>query len=958
MKKELLSFLIVLLLTPNFVSAQPEINGEMKILQALPGINPQGMSSDGKYATGYIIQSLGYIWSEEEGFTYLGDINSSAYDVSTNGIVAGSALHPTLKYDVIDENGVVVDRKPLETAAYFKNGEWIFFDVRNDIPIDETAGNTASAISDDGTLVAGALKVPSDGYHTVNPVCWNINDGTVTMLDLGRGEYGRATRMSGDGSVIGGWIQHPYVGRTAVLWINGELKYISFNGAIHTSEISAISANGKYATLTSLGKAALYDIENDKLTFIPVPSFYQKPLPLTVSNDGTVGGQVSQEMGMMTSDIAFIYSRELGFMTLINYLNQQGIDREGLQRIERVTKLSADGSRLYGRGFGDGSLSIWMLDIYSPLFAYNTPQDLKASLDKGPKTVSLSWQGVEEEQGHVFKGYNIYRNDVKINTNLVLETTYEDTSLENGQYVYQVKAVWDEDKESTATNSASVNVGELSLPFYDGFDKGNLTENFWNVQYQETSRWSVIGGGLMEPCMGYDIPMGEYSDYITTPYLDGTNFSELYLSFNLGPVAENNIPANNLLTIEVSAGDEWKVLKTYEGKNYPNFTPEKINISDPAAQKKFRVRFKMHGNNDISGFTRWYIDNVRVYAPEDDIKRDAPLHANAVRNEEDGKVSIMWSDPNETAILGYVGAENVEFKDQLGNQGEPFIAAVKYDAGDLKSYDGYKMTSISAYLINMVDGDEVECNIVAFKGDEKILEQKIPYYSPSQWNTFYLDDPITIDASQPLYFGIEVTKHHENNRVVSLYPMPELDGKSNLYSNDGGKTWKSLAKEEPAIHSSIAVKANISKDDNTPRQGIMGYIIYRDGQLILEAGRIHPAHTFIDHYAPKEPCCYEVAAYYYIPQDYSEATEKVCVSGWASGIEDNTNNNINVYPSIVTDYINIEGEFTNITLSNVNGHTITNTFDNKIDMQNLPTGLYILQVDTPKGKVIKKVLKQ
>ncbi len=957
MKKQLL-YLLILLMMPKFASAQSsETNGEIQIIQSFSGMNPHGMSSDGKYATGYLIQALGFLWSEEEGFTFLGDVPSSAYDVSKNGIVAGSALHPTLKYDVLDENNVVVDRLPLETAGYFEDGEWHFFDVRDDIPIDETAGNTASAISDDGTLIVGALKVPSGGYHTVNPVCWDIKNNTVTMLDLGNGLYGRATRMSGDGSVIGGWIQHNYVGRTAVLWVNGNLKYVKFDGSIQTSEISSISSNGKYATLTTGGKAALYDIENEKLTFIPVPSFYQKPLPMGLSNDGTVAGQVSQEMGMMTTDVAFIYTEQLGFMTLLEYLNKQGIDKKELMRIERVSAISADGSRFYGRGFGGGSLCAWIMDIYNPLFAYNRPQELKASVDKAPKTVSLSWQGVEEQEGHTFKGYNIYRNYTKLNESPISETTYEDSPLDNGEYIYKVTAVWDEDKESIATKDVSVNVGELSLPFYDSFDSWSLKEKFWNAQYEEKNRWSIINGGLMEPSLGYDIPMGEYSEYITTTYLDGSSFDKLYLSFNLGPMAENTVPSKNLLTIEIGTENEWNEVKTYEGKHYLDFTPEKIDISELAAQKKFRIRFKMHGNNDISGFTRWNIDNVRVYAPEDDIKRDAPLHANAVRNQDDGKVSIMWTDPNETAVLGYIGAENVEFKDQLGNQGEPFIAAVKYNTDDLKTYDGYKMTSISAYLINMVDGDEVECNIVAFKGEEKILEQRV-YYFPSMWNTFYLENPITIDASQSLYFGIEVIKHHIDNRIVKLYPMPELDGKSNLYSNDGGKTWKSLAKEVPAIHSSIAVKANISKDENTPRDGIMGYVVYRDEQLILGPGQIYPGYTFIDHNAPKESCCYEVAAYYYIPQDYSEVTEKVCVSGWASGIEDNTNNGIAIYPAIVTDYINIEGEFTSITLSNVNGHTIANTFDNKIDMQNLPTGLYILQVDTPKGKVIKKVLKQ
>jgi len=54
-------------------------------------------------------------------------------------------------------------------------------------------------------------------------------------------------------------------------------------------------------------------------------------------------------------------------------------------------------------------------------------------------------------------GYNVYRDDVKINTSLVLTKEYDDLDLLTGQYEYYVTAVWDE-VESDPSNTIIVDI--------------------------------------------------------------------------------------------------------------------------------------------------------------------------------------------------------------------------------------------------------------------------------------------------------------------------------------------------------------------------------------------------------------------------------------------------------------------------------------------------------------------
>jgi len=81
-----------------------------------------------------------------------------------------------------------------------------------------------------------------------------------------------------------------------------------------------------------------------------------------------------------------------------------------------------------------------------------------------------------------FLGYNVYRDNVQVNTGIVTELSYLDTGLSLGIYEYYVTAVYDED-ESDPTETVSIEL----LPIGDcdeGFESGDFLQFPWVMQGQ------------------------------------------------------------------------------------------------------------------------------------------------------------------------------------------------------------------------------------------------------------------------------------------------------------------------------------------------------------------------------------------------------------------------------------------------------------------------------------------
>ncbi len=903
-----------------------------------PGFYVQGISSNGKYVTGYKTQGgLAAIWTEEDGIVLLAEETSKGIAVSNNGIIAGS--HWDYNYMVEFSDGAI----PLEVASYYKDGEWHSFGLREGVPYhdDLTLGGYADAISADGTMIAGSMY---NAQKNLEPILW-INAQPETLPVEGNA-LGRAVAISDDGAIIGGWANlGSTTGRNPVLWIDGEFTAISHNGTLLNGQVTAISANGKYAAISPNG---LYDIE--KGIFIDFGSSIGKVTPLGVSDNGIVVGCTG-----MIDVSAVIYIEKVGVMHLSDYLSQLEIEVPTNFMFHSAQAISADGSRITGFGYETVHNTMWVVDIFEQLNGYASPKNLSAN-DVGQGSVNLTWEQPDEDTGSTLEGYNIYRNGVKINETLINNLSYNDENLVNGTYYYQISAVWNGSTESRLTDKVKINMATLQLPFYDGFDTRSLDACFWNPQHAVLSLWTTVEFGLLPPGMLLSLPGGGfYSEYIVSPYLDATNADELYLSFTISHALSFNTQ-KHVLTLEVFDGSDWQMIDSYHPEVYDNpFLMKKYNISQWAGGKVIRIRFTGSGEsiNEESG---WLIDNIRVYEPEDEIITEKPVNLIATRLNN-GHVSLSWAAPNETANLSYFEVDALDDNIiGIGNEGVPFIAANLFDTNDLKSFEGYFLKSITSFLISAENVELATYKLVAFSGEEQVLNYPIQSYIPNAWNTFELETPLALDITKPFYYGIEVVTHNENSLAIGMTPKEEMDGKSNLYSENGGRTWHTL--KQAGTRNSIALRASISKGDeiNSPF-GMLGYLIYRDGVAIKGNEDMAGRNVYLDTQAPQEKdVCYQVSAYYYITQSESEK-EEACIE--YSGIENiSGEHSVYAYPNPVKHTLTILGEFTKAYLYDINGNLLKEINNKDINMGNYTQGVYLLKIEMEDNVINQKIIKK
>ncbi len=93
------------------------------------------------------------------------------------------------------------------------------------------------------------------------------------------------------------------------------------------------------------------------------------------------------------------------------------------------------------------------------------PANLQANIVNG--SVNLTWSAVDSQsqESRALQGYNVYRDSIQINDEVVLDTLFSDTNLVHGHsYSYYVTALYDEG-ESEASNVVEIEIYQLLVDF-------------------------------------------------------------------------------------------------------------------------------------------------------------------------------------------------------------------------------------------------------------------------------------------------------------------------------------------------------------------------------------------------------------------------------------------------------------------------------------------------------------
>lgn len=952
------SFLLSMIFVLSILNANAQKGGTIRHLG--DELYVMGVSPSGEYVVGSgAFSKQGFRWTENDGMTLLNQDGSecTANAVSNNGIVVGQFYDENTLYYDYDGNP-----HPLFTGGYWIDGTWTGLGIREDLIPDEMSGTLAEGISIDGTMIGGSMYCPD---WLLAPT--RFADGEYEALEFpATGQGGRIQGMSVDGSVFCGWVA-PNYSRLPAYWKNDELHIITMNGIALIGEAFDVSPNGRYVALTIGDNAAVYDIQEDDLILLEHREGAAGSMANSVTDDCVVIGY--HQLGFAFERAGFIYTEKTGIMEINEYLLQAGISEAAGYDLACPIDISADGKRIVGFG---ATFNGFVIDIEEYLDGYYFPRDLQVEQPEFGK-VNLTWKAAKSDTEHTFKGYNIYRNGTKINGSPVNATDYTDEIDVNGSYKYTVTAVWDDNAESIPTNVAKTNVGKLAVPVFDDFSSFSLDTYYWNTSGSSSARWNISEGvGLPEPAVSYMNPSGSYDESLTSAYIDATEAEELFLSFNIAFPTASNSPETDVMKLELHDGTQWREIAEYKPLfgEWGAFTPQKYDITDIAAGKTIAVRFRAIGN-ETSETMYWNIDNFNVCESKDALVLEKPLRFTA-QKMDDGTVHLNWADPGEVATLKYFGEEYVV--DGIGNEGRPFISAAKFEGADLAGYNGYQLVSISAFITSAVYSPAT-FKVAVFLGEDRIVEQEITDYEANTWNTFLLDNPITIskENTEPLIYGIEVVSHADGELPIGACERPIIDfdtweygyeGRCNLYSEDGGLSWGTLTEFE--LFYSSAVKANLVKTENSqPKERLYGYILYREGEYLMGvdeySGSINL--TAMNNYTDYKPlandkACYAVSAFY-TTQEESEKTT-FCLGDVVSieNVEGDASA-YNVFPSPASDYINVVGDFSEITIYDLVGRPVVQTSQSKINLRSLSSGVYIMNIKDKNGaSVVKKIVKQ
>lgn len=179
----------------------------------------------------------------------------------------------------------------------------------------------------------------------------------------------------------------------------------------------------------------------------------------------------------------------------------------------------------------------------NPIGTCTSVRNLKVEALRGSAIVT--WSGpASPAPGVKAVGYNIYRNGVKINNNLLKDLIYTDANLELGEYSYQVDVFFSNSCESPKSEPKTINLNSFNPTrpaenvgiTTSAGNKANLTWDAPELGDYKTLRWfngavegtngRVEGGELWVACLWDAKDIDNYFDYTVTDV-------EFYSAYNI-----------------------------------------------------------------------------------------------------------------------------------------------------------------------------------------------------------------------------------------------------------------------------------------------------------------------------------------------------------------------------------------------------------------------------------------
>ena len=609
------------------------------------------LSPNGKWACGLINDGAvrGFLWNLTSGemidLSTQGSI-SMAMKVTNDGTVVG-----TFETTKGTPNNV-----PTETYGVWKNGKWSELEIENkENGTKILRDGYAQAISQGNGNFIGGIGATGDDYY---PVFWK--NGKLEVID---NVPGSIYDISDDGKTIAGWTTHPTKNnRTCVIWTLGEDGKYKKTCTDLESQWSAgpfcvandISSNGRYVMAFN----RVWDMQTGKYVEHDFSYAFSGFELNGVTNKGVAYGfhdtgewpagpdrkaiKVGLEKIKFTNETG-VEEERIDTIDMKKFMIEKGVDLSEYPYVQRTLGISDDENTYAFYAIDGGFAShciIVKLNVDTTTMA---PHSLKAHQLEGVNTNRLSWKAPLKNTKAV-KGYNVYRNGQKLNTELLTTPEYVDNKLVAGEYTYAVSAVY-ESKESEKCDEVKTTVAADAL------------HQPLNLIAQQSS--------LNDVRMLWEAP------YSNLPAIKYFNHDEV-----VGSLGGGNYSFEAAITARQSE------LAVYKNNGYKI---SQISFVPKSAQKSWTVKFYTSDNDDAPIYSEVIPNEGLVYGIENFYTLKTPLTI------PEGKDLIMSIDIDATGFGGYdvIGIapkkSDPRYSDLIRQKGEPDFYSM-YDQGINSEY--------------------------------------------------------------------------------------------------------------------------------------------------------------------------------------------------------------------------------------------------------------------------------
>ena len=524
------------------------------------------------------------------------------------------------------------------------------------------------------------------------------------------------------------------------------------------------------------------------------------------------------------------------------------------------------------------------------------------------------------------------------------DVTFTDKGVSTGTHYYAVAVNYTntttgEDMLSPKSAEKTVYMeANFDFPLYDDFESLSISTNGWSVQRDsgETSTqfwgcgqyFGLNGSSYLNVGVAQTQP---YSFSLVSRHMDARDKEAVYISFARQWQYANSDDwdlTKDTLSVEVSAdGIEWVAAADYVLADVtPNrWSFEYIDLTPWAAGKTFQVRLRVHGQA-LAQYV-WSFDDLAVN--EKPQHEGTPGVMGAV--DADGSYRLTWKNSIGAYPLNYLGNAlyNVEGR-ALGNEGKELQAVNLYGKAYLKPFAGKWLSSVSTQINKYESEDDtpIRMAIVVYEDGKLVREQEIKDKPFNENITVKLDEPLAIDGTKELMVGVKTLEYGADQMPICYQKTSSyVDGKSNLYSEDGGNTWLKLTDfyanvpgQETEGYGSWLITANITDESDVEEKQVdtnqFGYEVYKNGRKYSDLLVHYLQGGFTDAESVKGDT-YEVRTFFY-DGTVSELSESVTNDG-TTGIGSVSDGLGDGGWSIDGGELTVDGDVEKIELYNVDG---------------------------------------